>query len=213
MFITLEGGEGSGKSTQMELLAAALRQAGLDVLALREPGGTHLGELLRDAVLNPEHGEIDARAELLLYEAARAQLVAERIKPALATGGVVIDDRHADSSMAYQGYGRGLPLEQVDALNVFATAGLTPDLTLLFDLDPQIGVVRATAGGADRLEAAGDRFHERVRSGFLRIAANEPERFALIDAAGTPDEVFASVLDAVRTRLPVVAVALARAGL
>lgn len=213
VFITLEGGEGSGKSTQMERLRAAMESAGLEVLTLREPGATHLGELVRDAVLNPIHGEIDPRAELLLYEAARAQLVSERILPALARGAVVIDDRHADSSVAYQGYGRGLPVESVEMLNEFATSGLVPDLTLLFDLDPEVGMVRATTSGADRLEAAGAEFHARVRSGFLRMAAAEPDRFAVIDAGGTAHEVFSRVMGAVRERLPILAVLLPEADL
>lgn len=205
VFITLEGGEGCGKTTQMARLQAAMESVGLEVLSLREPGATHLGELVRDAVLNPIHGEIDPRAELLLYEAARAQLVSERILPALARGAVVMDDRHADSSVAYQGYGRGLPVESVEMLNEFATAGLTPDLTLLFELDPEIGMERATTNGADRLEAAGTEFHARVRSGFLRMAAAEPDRFAVIDAGGSADDVFARVLAAVREQLPILA--------
>ncbi|MHB9003477.1 MAG: dTMP kinase [Coriobacteriia bacterium] len=211
VFITLEGGEGSGKTTQMARLGDVLSSAGLEVLTLREPGATSLGELLRDAVLNPAHGEVDPRAELLLYEAARAQLVSERILPALARGAVVIDDRHADSSVAYQGYGRGIPVESVEMLNEFATAGLLPDLTLLFDMDTEIGMARATKGGADRLEAAGEEFHARVRSGFLRMAAAEPERFVVIDAGGSADEVFSRVLAAVRERLPVLAILLPEA--
>lgn len=208
VFITLEGGEGSGKTTQMARLREVLSSAGLEVLTLREPGATKLGELLRDAVLNPAHGEVDPRAELLLYEAARAQLVSERILPALARGAIVIDDRHADSSVAYQGYGRGIPVESVEMLNEFATSGLVPDLTLLFDLDTQVGMARATTAGADRLEAAGEEFHARVRSGFLRMAAAEPARFAVIDADGSADDVFARVLSAVRERLPVLAIVL-----
>jgi dTMP kinase len=211
VFITLEGGEGSGKTTQMVRLRDVLSSAGLEVLTLREPGATALGELIRDAVLDPVHGEVDPRAELLLYEAARAQLVSERILPALARGAVVIDDRHADSSVAYQGYGRGIPVESVEMLNEFATYGLTPDLTLLFDLDPEVGMARATTGGADRLEAAGAEFHARVRSGFLRMAAAEPDRFSVIDAGGSADEVFARVLAVVRERLPILTIMLPEA--
>lgn len=213
VFITFEGGEGCGKTTQMARLKAVMESAGLEVLCLREPGATHLGELVRDAVLNPIHGEIDPRAELLLYEAARAQLVSERILPALARGAVVMDDRHADSSVAYQGYGRGLPVESVEMLNEFATSGLVPDLTLLFDLDTEVGMARATTNGADRLEAAGADFHARVRSGFLRMAVTEPDRFALIDAGGSAADVFARVLAAVRERLPVLAIMLPEADL
>lgn len=212
VLITFEGGEGSGKSTQIRLLAETLERAGLETLALREPGGTRLGEAVRELLLDPATGEVDSRAELLLYEASRAQLTRERIMPALATGAVVLCDRYYDSSTAYQGYGRGLPLVEVHALNAAATGGLIPDLTLLLDCDHRHGMHRATAEGTDRLEAAGDAFHERVRDGFLAIAHAEPERIRVIDATGTPVQVAARVLDAAR-RVPVLALALAEAGL
>jgi len=212
VLITFEGGEGSGKSTQIRLLAETLERAGLETLALREPGGTRLGEAVRELLLDPATGEVDSRAELLLYEASRAQLTRERIMPALATGAVVLCDRYYDSSTAYQGYGRGLPLVEVHALNAAATGGLTPDLTLLLDCDHLHGMHRATVEGTDRLEAAGDAFHERVRNGFLAIAHAEPGRIRVIDATGTPAQVSARVLDAVR-RVPVLALALAEAGL
>lgn len=212
VFITFEGGEGSGKSTQIGLLAKTLAAAGLETIELREPGGTRLGEAVRELLLDPATGEVDPRAELLLYEASRAQLTRERIMPALATGSVVLCDRYYDSSTAYQGYGRGLPLAEVHALNVAATGGLTPDLTVLLDCDHLHGMHRATTQGTDRLEAAGDEFHERVRDGFLAIAHAEPERVRIIDATGTPEQVAARVLESAR-RVPVLALALAEAGL
>lgn len=206
-FVTFEGGEGSGKTTQIRLLTAALEAAGLEVLVVREPGGTRLGEAVRALVLDPETGDVDPRAELLLYEASRAQLTRELILPALATGAVVLCDRYYDSSTAYQGYGRGLPLAEIAALNTAATAGLVPDATILLDGDHRSGMARATSENTDRLEAAGDEFHERVRAGFLAIARAEPGRVHVIDAEGTPEQVFERVLAAVRA-VPVLAVAL-----
>jgi len=144
------------------------------------------------------------RAELLLYEASRAQLVKDVIRPALVTGGVVLCDRFYDSTTAYQGYGRGLPLNEVRTINAFATDGLVPDLTIVLDLDVDTGLKRATASGADRLEAEERAFHERVRVGFHRIADDEPERVRLIDARGTVEQVSSAVLAAVK-ELPVIA--------
>jgi len=189
VFITFEGGEGSGKSTQLQVLARRLQAAGLPVRALREPGGTRAGEAIRELLLDPASAGLDARAELLLYEAARAQLVAEVIEPALSAGEVVLCDRFFDSTTAYQGYARGLPVAEVVALHATATDGLVPDRTLVFDLDPGVGIERATRGGTDRLEGEGLHFHERVRQGFLRIAEHEPARVRVIDAAGEIDEV------------------------
>ena len=171
------------------MLARRLESAGARVRCLREPGGTRVGEAVRGILLDPENAELDARAELLLYEAARAQLVAEVIEPALEAGEVVLLDRYFDSSTAYQGYGRGLPLDEVAALNHAATGGLVPDRTLLLDLDAVEGVRRATTGGADRLEGEGGAFHERVRAGFLAMATAEPARWRVVEASGAPDEV------------------------
>lgn len=208
VFITIEGCEGTGKSTQAVLLSQALREAGLSVLELREPGGTPLGEAVRDILLDREHDGLDARAELLLYEAARAELTKRVILPGLASGGVVVCDRYYDSTTAYQGYGRGLSLDEIARLNDFAASELSPDLTIVLDLDPAEGLGRATESSApDRLEAEGIGFHERVRAGFLQIARNEPGRVTLVDASGSPDEVAVRVLDAVR-RLPVLAAVL-----
>jgi len=211
VFLTFEGGEGSGKTTQIRLLAQTLESVGLEVVTVREPGGTRLGEAIREFVLNPDTGDVDSRAELLLYEASRAQLTRERIVPALATGAVVLCDRYFDSSTAYQGYGRGLPLAEISALNSSATGGLEPDMTLLLDGDHRSGMDRATTEATDRLEAAGDDFHARVRRGFLEIAKAEPKRVKVIDAEGAPDEVAARVLAAVRG-IPVLALALSEAG-
>lgn len=193
LFITFEGGDGSGKSTQIALLAGRLRALGLDVRTFREPGGVapgDAGERMREIVLDPAHTGLDVVAELLLYEASRAQLVATQYRPALAAGAVVLCDRYADSSVAYQGYGRAvLPVEEVHELNRIATGGLVPDLTLLLDVDAAHGLEQATAGkGADRLEAAGHEFHERVRAGYLAIAQAEPDRVKLVPRASV-DEV------------------------
>jgi dTMP kinase len=190
VFLTFEGGEGSGKSTQIKRLACRLDSAGLPVRTLREPGGTKTGEAVRRILLDPQSAGLDARAEMLLYEAARSQLVAEVIEPALAAGEIVICDRFFDSTTAYQGYARGLDLGEVTALNLIATAGLTPGRTLLLDVDPRLGVGRAVGSGeADRLEAEDASFHERVREGFLTIASANPDRFRVIDASGSIDEV------------------------
>ena len=196
LFITFEGCEGSGKSTQIQRLAARLKARGLDVRTFREPGGVaagDVGEKIRAVLLDPVHTELGVRAELLLYEASRAQLVEASYRSALAEGAVVLCDRYADSSVAYQGYGRAvLPVEEVRELNRIATGGLVPDLTLLLDVDVASGLASATTGGADRLEAAGLEFHERVREGYLAMAATEPERFAVIER-GTVDEVAAAI--------------------
>lgn len=200
--ITFEGGEGTGKSTQIALLADALEAQGYAVRTLREPGATAVGEAVRAILLDAAHADMSPRAELLLYEAARAQLVDAVIRPALEAGEVVLLDRFYDSSTAYQGYGRGLPLAEVSALNGAATAGLVPDLTLVLDIDPEEGLRRATAhGGADRLESETLEFHRRVRAGYQAIAAAEPDRVLLIDADGTPDEVAERVRGAVADRL------------
>jgi len=196
LFITFEGGDGSGKSTQIALLAEKLRALGHDVRTYREPGGVtpgDAGERIREILLDPAHVELDVRAELLLYEASRAQLVAVHYRPALSEGAIVLCDRYADSSVAYQGYGRAvLPVAEVHELNRIATGGLTPDLTLLLDVDSVAGLAQATVEGADRLEQAGTAFHERVRDGYLAIAAEEPERVKLVPRASV-DAVAAEV--------------------
>jgi dTMP kinase len=185
-FITFEGGEGSGKSTQIARLAERLEAAGVAYCVLREPGGTTVGELVRDLLLDPKHTGLDDTTELLLYEACRAELVSDVIEPALEAGEVVICDRFYDSTTAYQGFGRGLPLEQIAELNAIATGGLVPDRTIVLDVEPKVGIRRATRKGTDRLESEGLAFHERVRDGFLAVAEQEPGRVRVIDAGAAP---------------------------
>lgn len=209
VFITFEGGEGCGKSTQIGLLEATLTGVGFSVVTLREPGGTDLGEEVRAILLDHSHNSMSASAELLLYEASRAQLVAERIRPALAIGQIVICDRFIDSTLAYQGYGRGLLLEEIEQVNRIATRGLTPDLTVVLDIAPEIGLARATRGGTDRLESEDVAFHERVRHGFLELAKANPARYVVIDASDTVEEVQARVIEALH-RIPVIEVVLER---
>jgi dTMP kinase len=189
-FITLEGPEGGGKSTQAARLAARLRAAGREVLATREPGGTPLGEAIRRLLQHEEAGEgMRSEAELFLFLASRAQLVREVIRPALARGTWVVCDRFADSTTAYQGFGRGCDLDTVLAFNAFALGGLEPDLTLLLDLDITLGferlLARHQAGGVghDRIERADRAFHERLRQGYLELARRWPGRFRVLNAA------------------------------
>ena len=182
LFVTLEGGEGVGKSTQLEALAERARSHGIETVTTREPGGTALGERLREALLSSADGGADERAELLVFNASRAQLVAELIRPALERGVLVICDRFTDSSVAYQQYGRGLAAEVVGGAIEIATAGLRPDLTILLDLEPAVGHAR-TAQTDDYLERAEAGFHERVRAGFASLAAGEPERWLVLDAS------------------------------
>lgn len=201
-FIVFEGGEGSGKTTQVSPLVERLAEEGLDVLALREPGGTPVGDRVRDVLLDVANGGMGAVTEAMLYEACRAELVAKRIAPHLASGGVVVCDRFTDSTLAYQGYGRGLDLGVLRGLSDVATGGLRPDLTVVFDIVPEVGLERATMLCADRLEREEVAFHERVRAGFLEIAAaGGPERYAVIDASSPAAEVADRVWGAVRCRL------------
>ncbi len=199
-FITFEGIEGCGKTTQARLLAEYIQNGGRRVVLTREPGGTAIGKRIREILLDPESKGIDSRAELLLYFADRAQHVAEVIEPALADGAVVICDRFADATAAYQGFGRGVDLELVADLNNTATNGLTPDFTLLMDLPVVEGLRRARIRNGDinharegRFEEEPDEFHEKVRQGYLTIASCETDRFKIIDASGTPEEVQAAI--------------------
>ena len=197
-FIVLEGGEASGKTTQSVRLAEAL-----GAVRTREPGGTALGEELRAMVLGRDRGEVTPRAELLLMAAARAQHVCELILPSLEAGHDVVCDRFVGSTLAYQGYGRGLPLEDVLAANELATDGVQPDLTILLDLPAALASARIAAL-PDRIEAAGAAFHERVLAGFRELAAHNPSNWVVVDASGTADEVAVRVLGAVEGRLPTV---------
>ena len=203
-FITFEGGEGCGKSTQVARLAEALRACGREVVLTREPGGTRLAELIRGLLREELQDPPCDKAELLLFLAARAQLVTNVIRPALAAGKWVLSDRFSDSTFAYQGYGRGLDLATLRLINSFATSSLVPDRTLLLDVEPKESLrrmrarERATATMADRIESAGDDFHARLRAGFLEMAANEPQRIVRIDANGSADEVWEAVWTAIK---------------
>src|SRR5271166_6205051 len=204
-FITVEGGEGAGKSTQVGLLAAALERAGVPVLATREPGGTPGGEAIRRLLLEGEGGRWEALSEALLLVAARHDHVTRLIAPTLAQGIWVVSDRFADSTLAYQGYGRGVALDDLAALHRFALGSFTPDLTVILDLPAEIGLARAAARPSvdDRFERLDRAFHERLRQGFRRIAAHDSARCVLIDGSSDPQTVHRAVRDAVEGRLRV----------
>ena len=184
VLITLEGVDGCGKTTQARLLASALEHTGYRVLSLREPGGVAISEKIRALLLDPANSEMGATCELLLYEAARAQLVHQVIEPALASGIVVVCDRFYDSTTAYQAYAGGLDPEAVHAANMLAVGGCAPDLTIVYDLDVHEAYARATQGDADRMEQRGVAFQESVAQGFRAVAKAEPERVKVVDAAG-----------------------------
>ena len=200
VFITFEGLDGCGKSTQMELLAGALRERGYVVMVTREPGGTPLGEAIRDVLLDPRYHGMSARAEALLYAAARAHLVQEVVRPALADGRVVLCDRYLDSSLAYQGFGRDLGTDDIITLNVWATECLFPDLTLFLDLDDSVRSGRLAAV-ADRLEAEDDDFHSRVADGYRELVTVYPHRIRRVDASGSEAQVFERVRTVVEEEL------------
>lgn len=201
LFITLEGPEGAGKTTQLARLEARLRAAGHAVTVTREPGGTPLGTRVREVVLDPAV-EIEPLGEFLLYSASRAQLVREVLRPALERRETVLCDRYADSSLAYQGAGRGLSLPLLRQITAEVTGGLTPGLTVLLDLDPALGLQRAARRGQpDRLERADLNFHRRVRQGFLDLAHAEPHRFLVLDATRPEDELEAEIWAAVSKKL------------
>ena len=200
LFITLEGGDGSGKSTQFGRLTAFLATAGHTVVESREPGGTELGLELREIVLH-RRGHIAPRAEALLYAADRAHNIATKVRPALEAGSIVVQDRFIDSSVAYQGAGRVLDAEEVRGISVWATEGLVPDLTILLDLDPAVGRARIAGGKYDRLEEEKSDFHDRVRAGYLALAAAEPKRFLVLDATRDRDDLEAEIRDRVSALL------------
>jgi dTMP kinase len=203
MFITFEGLDGSGKTTQVQRLASWLRTSGQNVLQLREPGGTRIGDAVRLILHDRNNTNMDARAELLLYCASRAQLIAEQVQPHLSSGAVVLSDRFADSTLAYQGYGRGLDMAFLRGLLDFATRGIKPDLTLYFDVDPDRALQRRMQSGdeVNRLDAETIEFHQRVRDGYGQLMAQEPQRWHVIDASQTQDHVAAQVKDVVKARL------------
>ena len=199
-FITFEGPEGGGKTVLARRLADELQRRGHVVRTLREPGGTRVGERLRAILLEkagPNALVIDARADALLFSAGRAQLAGEVIRPALARGEIVICARHADSTLAYQGYGMGLPLDELRSIQVFATGGLVPDLTILLDVLPEIGIGRKNDEGRNRFESTFDlAFHERVRDGYLAMAAAEPGRYRVVDSSRSLELVAPDVIAA-----------------
>jgi dTMP kinase len=196
LFIAFEGVEGAGKGTQISMAEAHLRSLGLDVLVTREPGGTAAGEQIRELLLDPATAKLDARAEALLFAASRAQTVASVIRPALAEGKVVICDRYVDSSLAYQGWARGLGEPDVLSLNVWATQGLFPDMVILLHLEPELGLARSEDEPLDRMELEGQQFLAKVADAYLKIAEEHPERFVVVDANRDPATVFDSVREA-----------------
>lgn len=205
IFITLEGGEGSGKTTQSRRIAEYLRERGFEVLETREPGGTEAGEIVRDLLLH-RVDSLTAKAELALYLASRSQLVAEVVRPALARGACVVCDRFGDSSTAYQGGGRDLGVDFVERMNDWATDGLAPDLTLYFDVDPAVGLDRRGARGKgteelDRIEREDLEFHERVRAAYRLVAGRHPDRFRVVRTDGGEDAVWERVRSVLEGRL------------
>ena len=202
MFITFEGTEGSGKTSQIQPAAEYLRRQGRDVLTIREPGGTFIGEQIRKVLFSLENTQMHPRTEILLFQASRAQLVEDVITPHLRKGGVVLCDRYADSTLAYQGFGYQLDLEPIRGLVSFATNSLKPDLTLLFDLDVEVGLQRRASGGEwNRLDAYDLAFYQRVRQGYHQLASEEPQRWVIIDAEKPTDQVQEAVCQAIARRL------------
>ena len=202
MFITLEGPEGCGKSSQMPLLEEYLRQQGYDVLATREPGGTSISEQIRAVLSRLDNTEMHSRTEILLFQASRAQLVEQVIRPHLEKGGLVVCDRYADSTLAYQGFGRQHDLEALRRLVDFATGGLKPDLTLLLDIDVEEGLRRKrNCGEWNRLDALDLEFYQRVRQGYQSLAQEEPGRWVIIDASQSFEQVQAELRKAIASRL------------
>jgi dTMP kinase len=203
MFITFEGPEGSGKTSQIVRLAAFLEEQGQRVVQTREPGGTAIGDQIRAVLHDVGNGEITAVTELLLYAASRAQLVEELIRPALAAGKIVLCDRYADSTLAYQGYGRQLNLEELRTLTQIATGGLKPDLTILLDIDVERGLARRQHGGDEmnRLDLESVAFHQRVRQGYHILMTRDPARWVVVDADQTPEAVQQEIRAVIQERM------------
>lgn len=202
--ISFEGPEGAGKSSVLEAVLPLLEEKGIPFITTREPGGVDIAEKIRQVILDPDHTSMDAKTELLLYIASRRQHLVERVLPALAAGKVVLMDRFIDSSVAYQGYGRGLSVEDIEWLNQFATDGLKPDLTLYFDLDVEEGLARIAKNRereVNRLDLEGLELHQKVRQGYLALSEKEPERIVKIDASQSFEAVFADVLAVLENRL------------
>jgi len=202
MFITLEGPEGSGKTSQIPWLAARLEEEGYAVVTTREPGGTPIGDQIRQVLFDLDNKAMEPRSEILLFQASRAQLVEQVIRPALAEGKVVLCDRYADSTLAYQGYGHQMDLEQLNTIVHFATGGLKPDLTLFLDVKVEQGLQRRDSGGDwNRLDDYDVEFHQRVYAGYQQLIDAEPERWVQVDAAQTPEKVAEALQQAVLARL------------
>lgn len=198
-FIVFEGGEGAGKSTQEGLLAAALQERGRSVVRTREPGGTPAAEAIRSVVLSPDYAGLDARAEALLFAAARGEHVARVIRPALERGDVVICDRYIDSSVAYQGFARGLGPKRVRDLSLWATDELLPDLTVVLDIDPADGLARFTE--RDRLEAEPLEYHQQVRAAYLAMAEEDPDRYLVLNARDSVEQIAQAILERVLSEI------------
>ena len=204
MFITLEGPEGSGKTTAVEAAVKALEEKGYQIVRTREPGGTPIAEQIRNVILDKANTNMDPRTEALLYAASRRQHLVEKVWPALKEGKIVICDRYLDSSLAYQGGARGLGVENILNVNLFATENTFPDLTLLFDITPEEGLKRISANASrevNRLDLEKLEFHHKVRDTFLALAKRYPERYVIIDASKSRDEVAKATLDAIMSRL------------
>ena len=204
ILITLEGPEGAGKTTILQEILPILTQAGAAILTTREPGGIRIAESIREIILAPENTAIDGKTELLLFAAARRQHLNEKVRPALAEGEIVIIDRFIDSSVAYQGYARGIDVADVEMINNFATDGLLPDLTLYFDVDTEIGLSRVMSGNREvnRLDLEAEEMHQKVRAGYQAIAKANPERIVTIDASQTIDQVVSTTLSTLQSRFP-----------
>ena len=204
MFITLEGPEGSGKTTAVEAAVKKLEQMGYQIVRTREPGGTPISEQIRNVILDKGNTAMDGRTEALLYAASRRQHLVEKVWPALKEGKIVICDRYLDSSLAYQGGARGLGVEEVLNINLFATENTWPDLTLLFDIKPEIGLARISANAnreVNRLDLEKIEFHNKVRESFLALARRVPDRYVIIDASLSRDEVAKATMEAILSRL------------
>ena len=204
ILITLEGPEGAGKTTILQQILPILTQVGVAILTTREPGGIRIAENIREIILAPENTAIDGKTELLLFAAARRQHLNEKVRPALAEGEIVIIDRFIDSSVAYQGYARGIDVADVEMINNFATDGLLPDLTLYFDVDTEIGLSRVMSGNREvnRLDLEAEEMHQKVRAGYQAIAKANPDRIVTIDASQTIDQVVSTTLSTLQSRFP-----------
>ena len=204
MFITFEGGEGAGKSTAIKRIVEKLTSQGYEIVLTREPGGTPIAEEIRNVILDKKNTAMDPRTEALLYAASRRQHLVEKVIPALKEGKLVLCDRFLDSSLAYQGGARGIGIDTVYNMNLFATEGMLPDLTILFDIKPEEGLARIAANSqreVNRLDVEKLTFHNKVRDSFHELAKKFPERFVIVDASKTPDEVFEDAYKAIEDRL------------